>query len=284
MNETLSINEKAITIDSKTIQDFLFSSETKLSEKQKNMFMQLSIRNQLDPFRREIYAIAYGSEFNIVTGYQVYIQRADATGKLDGWECIVLRNNKNELIGARITIHRKDFTYPFVWEVSLSEFDKGQSNWKKMPEFMIKKVCIGQGFRLAFPNELGDMPYLQEELEGLQPEKPPLTQPRKKSDKQLGKTPTGEKITLMVENIKTQTGTNQKTGKPWTKFIVKADDKEYGTFSETFAQIAKDSMQNVVPVEITFITNRFGNDISAIQIVEPPKEEEPELEPGSRDD
>ena len=284
MNEALSINEKATTIDRKTIQDFLFSSEIKLSEKQKNMFMQLSIRNQLDPFRREIYAIAYGSEFNIVTGYQVYIQRADATGKLDGWECIVLRNNKNELIGARITIHRKDFTYPFVWEVSLSEFDKGQSNWKKMPEFMIKKVCIGQGFRLAFPNELGGMPYLQEELEGLQPEKPPLTQPRKKSDKQLGKTPTGEKITLMVENIKTQTGTNQKTGKPWTKFIVKADDKEYGTFSETFAQIAKDSMQNVVPVEITFITNRFGNDISAIQIVEPPKEEEPELELGSRDD
>ena len=284
MNETLVIKEKAIIIDSKTIQDFLFSSETKLSEKQKNMFMQLSIRNQLDPFRREIYAIAYGSEFNIVTGYQVYIQRADATGNLDGWECIVLRNNKNELIGARITIHRKDFTYPFVWEVSLSEFDKGQSNWKKMPEFMIKKVCIGQGFRLAFPNELGDMPYLQEELEGLQPEKPPLTQPGKKSGKQLGKTPTGEKITLMVENIKTQTGTNQKTGKPWTKFIVKADDKEYGTFSETFAQIAKDSMQNVVPVEITFITNRFGNDISAIQIVEPPKEEEPELKPGSRDD
>jgi hypothetical protein len=38
-----------------------------------------------------------------------------------------------------------------------------------MPEFMIKKVCIGQGFRLAFPNELGGLPYLQEELEELTP-------------------------------------------------------------------------------------------------------------------
>jgi hypothetical protein len=33
-----------------------------------------------------------------------------------------------------------------------------------MPEFMTKKVAIGQGFRLAFPNELGGMPYLAEEI------------------------------------------------------------------------------------------------------------------------
>ena len=179
-------------IDSKTIKDFLFSSQTKLSESQQNMFMQLAIRNQLDPFKRDIYAIAYGNDFNIVTGYQVYIQRADSTGNLDGWECTALRGNKNELTGARITIYRKDFAHPFMWEVSLSEFDKGQSSWKKMPEFMIKKVCIGQGFRLAFPNELGGMPYLQEELEGLQPnneqQKPPLIQPGKKSEKQEPKT------------------------------------------------------------------------------------------------
>jgi len=271
-------------IDSKTIKDFLFSSQTKLSESQQNMFMQLAIRNQLDPFKRDIYAIAYGNDFNIVTGYQVYIQRADSTGNLDGWECTALRGNKNELTGARITIYRKDFTHPFVWEVSLSEFDKGQSSWKKMPEFMIKKVCIGQGFRLAFPNELGGMPYLQEELEGLQPnneqQKPPLTPPGKKSDKPA-ETLTGEKITLMVEDVRKQTGT-KKDGKPWTKFVVKAGEKEYGTFSETFAQVAKDSMQGAVPVEIIFTTNKFGNDISAIQIVEPPKEED--REPGSTDD
>lgn len=113
-------------------------------------------------------------------------------------------------------------------------------------------------------------------------EKPPLTQPGKKSEAKQSETPSGEKIPVMVENVRTQTGTNKQTGKPWTKFIVKAGEKEYGTFSGTFAQVAKDSMQGAVPVEITFTTNKFGNDISAIQIVEPPKEEE--LEPGSRDD
>ena len=168
MNEKIKKIENLVT--KKMCDDFLFTAGTKLNEPQRTLFYNLALQLNLNPFNREIYAVSYGEGWNFVTGYQVYIQRADATGELDGWECIALRNNKNELTGARITIHRKDFTYPFVWEVSLSEFDKGQSNWKKMPEFMIKKVCIGQGFRLAFPNELGGMPYLQEELEGLQPE------------------------------------------------------------------------------------------------------------------
>jgi len=184
MSKELTVNEeKKVVIDSKTIQDFLFSTGTKLSDKQKNMFMQLAIRNQLDPFKREIHAIPFGNDFNIVTGYQVYIQRAESTDKLDGWHCTAVKDAKGTLIGAKITIYRKDFAQPFEWEVSLSEFDKGQSNWKKMPEFMIKKVCIGQGFRLAFPNELGGMPYLQEELEELAPtesDKSPISPPQAK--------------------------------------------------------------------------------------------------------
>lgn len=205
--EVMAYGKEMPMIDGKTIQDYLFSTQTKLSEPQKHMFMQLAIRNQLDPFRREIHAIPYGNDFNIVTGYQVYIQRAEATGKLDGWECMSLTNEKHQLIGARITIYRKDFAHPFIWEVALAEFDKGHSNWKKMPEFMIKKVCIGQGFRLAFPNELGGMPYLAEELEGLHPneggkdqesEKPPIQPPQAKSMKDPGTHPqakaTGEVI------------------------------------------------------------------------------------------
>jgi phage recombination protein Bet len=186
-------------IDKKTIEDFLFTSGTKLNEKQEAMFLQLALRNQLDPFKREIYAIPYGNDFNIVTGYQVYIQRAETTNQLNGWHCEAMRNEKNELIGAKIVIHRKYFENPFEWEVSFDEFnkasppDKKPNSWNKMPEFMIKKVCIGQGFRLAFPNELGGLPYLQEELEELTPvateeiKKPnpePKTEPKKSQIKE----------------------------------------------------------------------------------------------------
>ena len=85
-------------VDEKTIRDFLFTSGTKLNEKQQNMFLQIAIRHNLDPFKREIYPIAYGNEFSIVTGYEVYIQRAEKTGNLSGWHC------ENTEEGAKITI------------------------------------------------------------------------------------------------------------------------------------------------------------------------------------
>lgn len=80
---------------------------------------------------------------------------------LDGWkEPEVIRDNKGIITGAKITIHRKDWSFPFEWTVNWKEVAKlnrdGQpmSSWASQPEFMIKKVAIGQGFRLAFPSEL----------------------------------------------------------------------------------------------------------------------------------
>jgi len=42
---------------------------------------------------------------------------AEATGKLDGW------NVENTQTGAKITIYRKDFSHPFIWEVTNKEFN-----------------------------------------------------------------------------------------------------------------------------------------------------------------
>src|SRR5271157_3646866 len=128
------------TVDAKTIDEFLFTSGTKLTEPQKALFLRMAVEFNLNPFKREIYAIAYGTQFNIVTGYQVYIARAEATGKLDGWETV------SDDQSATITIYRKDFSHPFVWTVLREDFDKKTGNWQKMPDFMLKKVAIGQGF------------------------------------------------------------------------------------------------------------------------------------------
>lgn len=155
--------EIANKIDEETIKRFLFGSNTKLTEQEQAMFMGIALRNNLDPFKREIYVVKYGSNFNVITGYQTYIQRAEATGLLDGWKVEHIKEG-DKIVGARITIYRKDFNKPFEWEVSMSEFNTGQSSWKKMPGFMIKKVAIAQGFRLAFPNALGGLPYTADEL------------------------------------------------------------------------------------------------------------------------
>ena len=152
-------------ITEQTVRDYLFSSGTKLTSAQQNMFLQLAVRCQLDPFKREIYAVAYGSEFSVICGYQTYIQRAEGTGLLDGWHAEEIHDDKGTLIGARVTIHRKDWKNPFIWDIALAEFDKNTANWKRMKGFMAKKVAIAQSFRLAFPEATGGLPYTAEEIE-----------------------------------------------------------------------------------------------------------------------
>jgi len=166
-NELIKQSEQQ-AITQQTIEDFLFSTGTRLNPQQKAMFIKLAMTFNLNPFRREIYCVPFGNSFNYVTGYQVYISRAERTGKLDGWQVETIKDG-DKLIGARVVIHRKDWSKPFIWEVSLAEFAKSNTNWKTMPEFMIKKVAIAQAFRLCFPDEFSGMPYIQEEIDASEP-------------------------------------------------------------------------------------------------------------------
>jgi hypothetical protein len=76
-------------------------------------------------------------------------------------------------------------------------------------------------------------------------------------------------ITAIVSDVRKTTGINEKTQKPWAKFIVKCGDVEYSTFSETYAKVAKDAKELGVEAIINFTTNKFGNEIKAIVASEP---------------
>jgi phage recombination protein Bet len=127
------------------------------------MFMGICSSFGLNPLKRQIHFVKYGNNpGQIVVGYEVYLQRAQASGLLDGWDVKL----ESDAVGEKavLTIYRKDWDHPFVWEAYRNEFDTGKSTWKAMPTFMLKKVAIGQGFRVCFPEELGGMPYVAEEL------------------------------------------------------------------------------------------------------------------------
>ena len=129
------------------------------TDKELFMFMGIAKSFGLNPLKREIHFVKYGNAAaSIIVGYEIYLKRAERTGKLDGWKCWIEGDK------AVIEIKRKDQSIPIKWEVDRKEFDKAQSTWKTMPNFMLKKVAIAQGFRLAFPDELGGLPYLAEEL------------------------------------------------------------------------------------------------------------------------
>ena len=159
--EVVKYEGKAPAIVEISIEDIKKFIAPNATDKELFMFMGIAKSYGLNPMKREIHFIKYGSSpGQTVVGYETYLKRAEATGRLDGWECTT--DGKK----AFVTIYRKDRGKPFKWEVDRSEFDKGQSTWKAMPNFMLKKVAIAQAFRLCFPEELGGMPYMPEEING----------------------------------------------------------------------------------------------------------------------
>lgn len=145
----------------------------KLTDEEKLQFVEIAQAYGLNPFKREIYCNTYGEgqyrQTSIITGYEVYIKRAERTGKLNGWGVEVA--GEGDEMKATITIYRKDWSNPFTHVAYLPEciqYSKktGKPNaiWSKMPRFMLRKVAIAQGFRLCFSDELGGMPYTQDEV------------------------------------------------------------------------------------------------------------------------
>jgi len=184
MSETQEkyLPEQMPVITKEVIDQYLYGTGTKLNEQQKAMFLKMAQLNGLNPFKREIYAIPYGDKFNIVTGYEVYLKRAERTGVLDGWEA----DMGPEGDYAYCTVYRKDRTHPIAQKVWLSEYKLNNRMWNEKPKAMLIKVAIATAFRRAFPDELGGLPYTSDEMPTdpirIPQGKPTVTPPQKKSD------------------------------------------------------------------------------------------------------
>lgn len=144
--------------------EYLTAMGLQLPEKHKKMFVELAKGYGLDPFKREIYAVGYGNNFNVITGYEVYLKRAERTGLLDGYET-EWEEEGSVIRSCTCTVYRKDRQHPTKQKVYFSEYNLGTAIWKSKPHTMIEKVAIAQAFRKAFPDELGGMPYTREEMD-----------------------------------------------------------------------------------------------------------------------
>jgi phage recombination protein Bet len=150
-----------------------FGLASELTEQETRQFIEIAIAYQLSPFRREIYAVPYGHgdyrRLSIITGYEVYLKRAERTGLLDGWRSWC-EGDSEDNFKAVLELFRRDWSRPFRHEVYYKEAVQKKADgtvtamWRKQPRFMLRKVCISQGFRLAFPDELGGIPYDSSEL------------------------------------------------------------------------------------------------------------------------
>jgi len=169
---------------------------SRLDANQKMLFIELAVRNNLDPLKREIHAVernqkvttmvpgkgevtTYVKILTPVTGYEVFIDRAEESGRLQYWgvQCF---GNTDESLHAVLTIKRKDWPKEFSWTCWYSEVSAGTPIWSKDKHHMLEKTTISRGFRLCFRDVLRGMPYTVEEIETIDvtPEKPALIEPQ----------------------------------------------------------------------------------------------------------
>lgn len=182
---------ESVTRDKVTQYLTAFGLSNNLTAQETDQFVEICQAFQLNPFKREAYCIPYGEgdrrKLSIITGFEVYLKRAERTNLLDGWKVwtegkIQSRTVKKEMkkrdggswfkdvtvwegdLKAVIEIYRKDRSRPFIHEVIFSEYAQDNDMWGGKPHTMIKKVAMAQGFRLCFPDEIGGMPYTADEL------------------------------------------------------------------------------------------------------------------------
>lgn len=164
--------EKAAAFDIERVKTYLRSMNLaqNLTQAEVTQFIEIAQGFGLNPFKREIYASKYGNNFSVIVGYETYIKRAERSGRLAGWNVTTEGGIDDGSLKAIITIHRNDFTHPFIHEVYYVEYvqrtKEGRPTkfWSDKPYTMIKKVAMAQGFRLCFSDELGGMPYTADEL------------------------------------------------------------------------------------------------------------------------
>ena len=141
-------------IPKQTVLDYLaaIGLTSELTQAETLQFVSVCQAFGLNPFKREVHIAVYGEgeyrRVSIIVGYEVYLKRADRTGKLDGWSSRI--EGSGDDMKAIVEIHRRDWSEPFQHEVYSREAVQTQKDgsptrfWSKMPRFQLKKVAISR--------------------------------------------------------------------------------------------------------------------------------------------
>lgn len=152
------------------------------TEQELIMGLEIAKMFNLNPLKREVYFVKYSDKpsdkMQVLVGYEVYLKRAERSGKYNGLEISSEGSVKEGNLKAIVKVYRKDWSHPLVHEAHYVEYVQCKTIWKDgmkageepnkfwatKPITMIKKVCISQAFRLAFPDEFDGMPYTSDEV------------------------------------------------------------------------------------------------------------------------
>ena len=134
-------------------------------------FLGMSKSLGLNPFANEIYMIPFkgkdGRKYAGVVAYTVMIDRADASGVLEGIE--IEMDDEENPTKCTVSIHRRGWKIPFKRTTLMSEamrikYDGNpMALWATRPRQMLEKCAVTAALRMAIPS-CRRMPYIGEEL------------------------------------------------------------------------------------------------------------------------
>lgn len=187
---TYQVAGQEVTLSDQIVRNFLTKGNGQVTDQDITQFISICKYNELNPFLNEAYLIKFGNQpATMIVSKEAYFKRAEAHPSYEGIRAgvIVMRDEEivengqkiklsrvhelegcfylptDKLVGGWAEVHRSDRKFPYIAKVNLSEYDKGQSNWKEKPSTMISKVAKVQALREAFPAQLGAM-YTREEV------------------------------------------------------------------------------------------------------------------------
>ncbi len=117
----------------------------------------------LNPFKKEIYAMIVKGKLVIVIGIDGFRKVAHKSGKYLGCKIEVVRDSQGKVYSAIARVEKlvHDHVGVFESEVLFKEFfkpgsDRFESNWEKIPVAMLRKTAEAHAIRMAFP-DLGNV-------------------------------------------------------------------------------------------------------------------------------
>lgn len=168
-----------------TVRNYLTSGNSKATDQDVLMFIELCKAQNLNPFVRDAYLVKFGNQpAQIIVGKDVFIKRASEHPNFNGMKAGIVILDKNgdikeregalklkeeELVGGWCEVHLKDKDFPVKSVVSFEEYAQKKNDgtlnsmWSSKGATMIRKVAQSQALREAFPNELRGL-YQQEEM------------------------------------------------------------------------------------------------------------------------
>lgn len=164
--KAVATTTKQNEVTKQLLMDYLKQTNSNLLPNEMAQFVAISTAFNLNPYKREVYAIAYGQgnsrKLSIIVGYEVYLRRAEEFPQYDGYETKFFGEGAN--MGCSCIVYRKDRSHPVGSTVFLREYTQNNTMWNNKPHVMLEKVAIATAMRRAFPSEFNGMPYTSDEL------------------------------------------------------------------------------------------------------------------------